>query len=179
MGLKKIVITGGPGTGKTAVVNKLKKLGHHCFEEISRQITLEAKKQGIDQLFLTDSLLFSQGLMQGRKQQFKDAVTAPAALTFLDRGMPDIVAYMDYIGDQYPKYFEKNCTENRYDIVFMLPPWKEIYKEDNERYESFEQAQDIHTYLEKAYINYGYTPIIVPFGTIEERTNFILDTVKP
>ncbi|MGB5418614.1 AAA family ATPase, partial [Algibacter sp.] len=53
MSTKKIVITGGPGTGKSTLVNELINRGHICLEEISRQVILDAKKQGIDQLFLT------------------------------------------------------------------------------------------------------------------------------
>ena len=50
---KKIkVIIGGPGTGKTSIIDELKARGYCCYPEISREVTMEAKKQGIDQLFL-------------------------------------------------------------------------------------------------------------------------------
>ena len=55
-----------------------------------------------------------------------------------------------------------------------MPPWNEIYETDNERYESFEQAQNIYEHLKKAYITYGYQPIEVPKQSIENRSNFIL-----
>ena len=70
---KKIVITGGPGTGKSTLVNELIRRGYTCLEEISRQVTLDAKKHGIDQLFLTQPLLFSKLLLKGRQKQFIDA----------------------------------------------------------------------------------------------------------
>ncbi|HEX5742987.1 MAG TPA: AAA family ATPase, partial [Flavobacteriaceae bacterium] len=35
----KIVITGGPGTGKSTLINELIKRGYNCLEEISRDIT--------------------------------------------------------------------------------------------------------------------------------------------
>jgi predicted ATPase len=60
----------------------------------------------------------------------------------------------------------------------MLPPWKEIYTSDNERYESFEQAISIHHQLKKVYKEIGYEISIVPFGSISERTNYILDSLK-
>jgi len=49
---QKIVITGGPGTGKSTIIEELTKLNYICMPEISRDITLNAKKKGIDQLFL-------------------------------------------------------------------------------------------------------------------------------
>ena len=56
----KVVIAGGPGTGKTSIINHLKERGFLCFDEISRQVTLQARKDGIEQLFLTEPLLFSE-----------------------------------------------------------------------------------------------------------------------
>ena len=76
MSKKKIVITGGPGTGKTSIINDLKNRGYTCLDEISRQITLDAREKGIEQLFLTEPLLFSELLIKGRKQQFVEAQMA-------------------------------------------------------------------------------------------------------
>ena len=67
MDKKIIVITGGPGTGKSSCIKELKRRGFICFDEISREITLKAKQEGIDQLFLTKPLLFSEMLLEGRR----------------------------------------------------------------------------------------------------------------
>jgi predicted ATPase len=172
---KKIVIAGGPGTGKTSIINHLKDLGFFCFDEISRQVTLQARKDGIEQLFLTDPLLFSEKLLEGRIQQFKDASATSESVVFLDRGLPDVIAYMDYIGDNYPKRFVEACENHHYDYVFILAPWQEIFTSDNERYENFEQAIDIHAHLLQAYMRFDYQLIDVPFGTLDDRTAFLLD----
>ncbi|MBO6879661.1 ATP-binding protein [Winogradskyella sp.] len=170
----KVVIAGGPGTGKTSIINHLKERGFLCFDEISRQVTLQARKDGIEQLFLTEPLLFSEKLLEGRLQQFKDAGKATESVVFLDRGLPDVLAYMDYIGDKYPQYFIDVCNTNTYDFVFVLAPWQEIFTSDSERYENFEQAIEIHKHLLKTYMRFGYQLIDVPFGSIEDRSDFIL-----
>jgi len=175
--VKRIVIIGGPGSGKTT--NHLKEIGHPCMHEISREITSEAQKEGIEQLFLDQPLLFSQKLLEGRLKQFHAAEALDTAdYLFYDRGMPDVTAYMDYVGTQYPKQFDSICENHRYDAIFMLPPWEEIYKTDNERYESFEQAQIIHEYLLQGYKKHGYQIILVPIGTPENRIQFILEKLK-
>jgi predicted ATPase len=175
---KRIVITGGPGTGKSSIINDLIKRGFTCLEEISRDIILEAQKQGIDQLFLTNPLLFSERLLEGRKQQYVDALNETANLVFFDRGVPDIVAYMDFKNETYPEYFIDACKDCVYDYVFILKPWQDIYTSDNERYEDFGQAMQIHEHLLNTYQKYDYKLLDVPFDTVENRTNFILKALN-
>lgn len=170
-----VVIIGGPGTGKTTIIDSLLAKGYCCYPEISREVTLEAKKQGIEQLFLENPLLFSELLLEGRKKQFHNAQNEPHDFVFLDRGIPDVLAYMHYIGDSYPAFFDLACREHIYTKIFLLPPWEEIYESDNERYENFEQATLIYNHLTETYQKYGYHLIEVPKGTVEERISFILN----
>ncbi len=178
MSAKKIVITGGPGTGKSTLIQNLITKGHICLEEISREVILNAKKEGIDQLFLTNPLLFSELILKGRQQQFIAADAYKDTPVFFDRGVHDVLAYMEYIGDNYPENFVEACKNSSYNFVFILKPWEAIYTSDNERYESFEQALKIHDHLVKTYSAYNYNLVDVPFGTVEERTNFILKTLS-
>ena len=178
MNPKKIVITGGPGTGKSSIINHLKQRGFLCYDEISRQVTLQARKDGIEQLFLTKPLLFSKKLLESRKQQFLKASNETTNTVFLDRGLPDVLAYMDFIGDDYPHHFVEACNAHKYDYVFILAPWQEIYTSDNERYENFEQAIEIHHHLLKTYMRFGYQLIDVPFERIEKRSDFILEVLN-
>ena len=175
---KRIVISGGPGSGKTCLISHLEKEGHTCMHEISRDVTIAAQKEGIAQLFLESPILFSQKLLEGRLKQFNTASVFSEDFVFYDRGMPDVTAYMDYIDSHYPLNFSETCSANRYDAVFLLPPWEAIYKQDNERYESFEQAEKLYQFLMKSYEKFDYSVIEVPVGTIEERIDFMLDKLK-
>ena len=65
MAVKRIVITGGPGTGKSSVIQELKIKNYYCFE-ISRAVILEARQEGIEQLFLEQPIKFSERLLKGR-----------------------------------------------------------------------------------------------------------------
>lgn len=169
------VIIGGPGTGKTSLINHLTQQGYCCYPEISRQVTLEAQQNGIAQLFLEQPLLFSEMLLEGRKKQYENAQNEAAHLVFIDRGLPDVLAYMHYIGDSYPKHFIEVCQKYQYTKIFILPPWEHIYVSDNERYENFEQSQLIHKHLVATYQDYGYQLIEVPKDTVAKRTAFILN----
>lgn len=170
-----VVIIGGPGTGKTTIIDGLLERGHCCFPEISREITLEAKKQGIEQLFLENPLLFSELLLEGRKKQYHQALKEKSPVVFIDRGIPDVLAYMHYIGDAYPAFFDEACREHKYTKIFILPPWEAIYESDDARYENYEQATLIYKHLKETYEGYDYSLIEVPKDTVDNRILFILE----
>jgi predicted ATPase len=174
---QKIVLIGGPGTGKTTVLNTLKERGFFCFDEVSRDVILKAQQKGIEQLFLTEPLLFSKMLLQGREEQYLEADKSQESIVFFDRGIPDVHAYMNYFKTDYPKLFLEKSKQYKYDIIFHFSPWKEIYTTDNERYETFEESLSIDGFLVKAYTELGYKIINVPFGSIEERTRFIINSL--
>ncbi|HTO35205.1 MAG: ATP-binding protein [Flavobacteriaceae bacterium] len=173
-----IVLTGGPGTGKTTVIELLEQKGFCCYPEISRDIINKAREQGIDQLFLENPILFSEMLLEGRKKQFISASEKSEKLIFLDRGLPDVLAYMHYIGDSYPASFRNICNEHKYSKVFLFPHWEEIYISDNERYENFEQSKLIYKHLKETYLDFGYEIIEMPKDTPENRILFILDEIS-
>jgi predicted ATPase len=174
---QKIVLIGGPGTGKTSVLNELIKRDYFCMPEISREVILNAKKAGIDQLFLTEPLLFSKLLLEGREKQFISANKSKENIVFFDRGIPDVHAYLDFFKTSYPSIFTEKSNFYKYDTIFHFSPWKEIHTTDNERYETFEESTNIDTFLTEAYLDLGYVIVNVPFGTVIERTNFIINSL--
>ncbi len=176
--MKRILLTGGPGTGKTTVLLHLKKRGHTCFEEVSRAIIKEAQQRGIKQLFLTHPDEFNDKLLLGRIQQHQDCDAEKAGYVFLDRGLPDIIAYNNYVDVPSSTAVIKATKQHRYDFVFVFPPWKNIYKTDNERYETYEEAVKIYEDLKKTYSDLNYEVLEVPVNTVNERVNYILNIVE-
>jgi predicted ATPase len=177
MNKKIILLIGGPSSGKTTLINHLEAEGHICYPEISREVILKAREEGVDYLFLENPMLFSERLLEGRIKQYQTAVNEEKPV-FIDRGIPDVVAYMDFIGDTYPDEFVAACETYKYDKVFLLPPLEEIYTSDAERYESYEEASKIHNYLVDTYIKYGYELHEVPKTSVEERFQFIINHIK-
>lgn len=180
MNFKRIVITGGPGTGKTAIIKALENSGFYCFHEFIRSMTLDAKNEQLPGkvlsnpiAFVNDSKQFNQQLLEGRRKQYEAAHNQKQTIVFYDRGMPDILAYMDYFNQTYESDFLEACKKHRYDEVLILPPWEAIYIQDNERLESYKQATEIHEHLKNTYTAIGYEITEVPFGTVPERMAFI------
>jgi len=176
--MKRILLIGSPGSGKTTILSELGKRGYTCFQEVSRKIILEAQTRGIEQLFLSNPDEFNEKLLSGRITQFKACENLEEDYAFIDRGLPDIIAYNEYINVPTDPEVIQASKELVYDFVFLFPAWKEIFKNDNERYESFEEAIKIQENLKKTYSKYGYEICEVPVGEINERTNYILNVVE-
>ena len=175
---KKILITGGPGTGKTSLFNSLISSGYVGFEEKSREVINSFKKKGIDQLFLTNPLLFSELLLESRISQFSDSNKNKLENVFFDRGIPDVLAYLDFKKMKYDQQYIIACKKYRYDLVFILRPWKDIFVNDNERYESFEESLQIDKYIYKTYKNLKYNIIEIPNVSITKRKDFVINTIN-
>ena len=99
---KRIVISGGPSSGKTTIINELVKEGRYCFHEVSRELIKAAKAKGIEQPFLSNPEQFNTDLMNARIQQFQDSEMLKEDV-FYDRGVHDIVGYMHYGKQAIPK----------------------------------------------------------------------------
>lgn len=172
--IQKHLLIGGPGTGKSTTLNYLSGLGYCCFPEIAREITLAAKEKGVDQLYLTDPLAFSKALLEGRIKQFHDANLINENVVYIDRGIPDVSAYLNYSNQNYPAKFSQANKKYIYNKVFHFPIWEEIFISDNERYENLDEAKEIDFHLQKTYVDLGYDLISVPKVSIQERADFIL-----
>jgi predicted ATPase len=185
MNTKKIVITGGPSTGKTAVVRELEKRGYFCIHELVRSLTAAEKKGDGSKSFLTNPILsvknpakFNQELLEGRIAQYESTEKTDHGIVFFDRGIPDVHAYMNCFGQSYDEVFESPVHRFRYDRILLMPPWREIYARDDERFESYEESERIFASLKKTYQDFGYEITLVPKGSVTERTDFISELVS-
>ena len=148
-------------------------------------MTLEAKKEGTIANFtknpiatVSDPMGFNKKILEARTGHFHDAARSGESFVFYDRGIPDVIAYMDYFKQEYGDEFVVPCQQLRYDIVLLLPMWEGIYVSDNERFESYEDALSIHHHLWEAYLRLGYEVIEVPKDSVRNRIRFILETIK-
>ena len=61
-------------------------------------------------------------------------------------------------------------------VVVFMPPWPEIYVQDDERRHSFEKAQADHDRLRLDYRRLGFELLTPPRGTVGERADWFLRT---
>ena len=175
---KKIVISGGPGSGKTTLVNLLKDRGYECFNEFSRTLIKSAQKKGEINIFRSKPLYFSEEVWKIRKKQYEKSdsimVNKQKPFVFFDRGLHDVVAYMECIGVAYASH-KFALSDYAYDVALLLPPWKSIYTKDNERKEDFQEVEKLYFYIKNTYQKNNIPIVEIPFQSPEIRISTLLE----
>lgn len=173
---KAYIITGAPGTGKSTIIDALRQTGHVCFDEIARKIIAQELKQGTNRLPWIDIRSFSELVLEEMLTQKPDVLNEP--LSFLDRGIPDIVGYFNYTKiTPAPHYFEALKDYPYQNKVFFTPLWEEIYVTDSERLETTDEAKKISEALFNTYTSLGFNVVEIPKASIKERLKFILENI--
>jgi len=171
--MKIYVISGGPGTGKSETIKKIGERGHNVIEEAARQIANN------------DERFIGKSINEINQQQFHDAIFALQVdqieklspedrIFFSDRGLGDTIAYYNV---RELKLSEENleyAKKFRYKKIFILD-FLDFYEKDELRTEEKEEQEQIHKSIIDVYTQLGYEVIIVPFMSVEERVDFILN----
>lgn len=170
-----IIITGGPGMGKTAIVHHLSELGYYCVPESGRAIIQQQMAEGGDALPWSNPAAFAK-LMFNRSLEDYFRLITESAPVFFDRGSPDVIGYLELSGLPVPYEMIEAARNNRYhQSVFITPPWQEIYENDRERKQDFEEAVRTYEMMKSVYGRYGYELVEIPLLPVSDRTGFILD----
>jgi predicted ATPase len=94
-------------------------------------------------------------------------------------GIPDILGYARLIGLADTAAMERACREYRYaPLVFLAPPWSEIYRIDTERKQDLAEAERTYDCLARVYRECGYGTIDVPKLEPRERAEFVPDALN-
>jgi len=95
-------------------------------------------------------------------------------ICFFDRGIPEAIAFFRLEDKSIPNEFfgaaEKYKDNEK---IFVLPPWKDIYKNRPLRPQTWNEALRLHELIVEAYTELKYKIIKVPKKTVEERTKFM------
>ena len=168
--MQPIIISGGPGAGKTTLVNALAQHHYATFAEASRQLIEQQSQIEGGILPWVDLPGFAALCLEVMSQQ--KAQASQHSIAFLDRAIPDICGYLSQAELEIDeKYLE--ASQGYHPQVFLCRPEASIYVQDEVRPYPFEGALDIHENLVALYQQLGYQVIEVPFMAVEERVHFV------
>jgi predicted ATPase len=169
-----IVITGAPCSGKTSVVASLENRGYRVVHEAARAYIDEMLKSGKSlQEIKADPLTFEKTILY-RKLSIEAALPANETV-FLDRGIPDSIAYYKSASLDFSEPLEKS-RGIRYRKIFHFQ--RLHFEKDHVRAEDKRMAENLDRLLKKSYEMLGYPVIHVPVLTIEQRVEFILERLR-
>jgi predicted ATPase len=169
-----VVISGGPGAGKTTVLRELEQRGFRCVPEVARQIIQEQVRDGGDALPWRDRERYCRAMLERSIASYREHA-ATALTTFFDRGIPDTFCYARLIGSSLEDEIFAACQRYRYaERVFLAPPWREIYATDSERKQSYDEAETTYHLMVEAYEDCGYEVMEIPRGAPARRADFIV-----
>lgn len=172
---KLFVVTGGPGAGKSTLIAALTASGQASAPEAGRGIIQAQRAIGGPALPWREPALFAEMMLSWDIRSYEEA---SAGITFMDRGVPDTLGYLNLIGHPVPAHMEHAARRYRYEqTVFILPPWREIYAQDIERKQDFGEADATFQCLRAVYAELGYDLVEVPKADVDERAAFVLDRI--
>jgi len=94
---------------------------------------------------------------------------------FFDRSFVDSAFMIKEADPNYLNEIKTLLGNHRYNNkVFIMPPWKEIYRTDNERDQSYEESIVVYQKLFNWYLLNGYELLIVPKIPVEARMEWLL-----
>ena len=171
------VLTGAPGTGKSAILGLLALGGMRVVDEPAREILRGQRSTGGTGTPDRRPATFVDLLLQRSIEKYLVARRSGTDVIF-DRGIPDCVAYAVHLGvDPEPSVIASRA--HRYEReVLIVAPWEQIYAVDEERTMSFEDTVGFHDAIVHAYEEAGYELIEVPRGSIENRAAFVLASIQ-
>jgi predicted ATPase len=165
------VLTGAPGTGKTAILNMLRG-EFRCVDEPAREVIAQQRASGGRGTWDQDPSLFANLLLQRSIEKYEAARGSSERVLF-DRGIPDCLVYAMRAGvDPTPSLIAVDAFRYERQVLF-LEPWRGIYTIDDERIMSFEDTVSFSDALRDVYGRSGYHLVTVPQAPIEARAGFI------
>lgn len=169
------LFTGGPGAGKSTVIELLAKQNKLVVPEVARNIIRHQKTIKGTATHDGDRTAYTALMLERSIEDF-ERLTSIDASVYFDRGLPDLYAYtMRYCGG-VTETVKQAIAKYRYNPkVFLFPPWAEIYCHDTERKQSFQEAIATWEAVKEGYADCGYLTIEVPKLSVEERVQFILN----
>ena len=173
-----IVITGGPGSGKTSLMDGLREAGFDVTVEAGRGVIQDQVAIGGGALPWRDPALFAELMLVWEMRSYHMARERRGPV-FFDRGVPDVLGYLRLMQLPVPAHIAKAAETFHYHRrVFIAPPWRMIFRQDAERRQDFAEAERTHAAMTETYAGLGYELVPLPRVPIEERVRYVTGMLK-
>ena len=168
------VITGGPSTGKTTTIDMLTERGYKTTIEHARHYidTMRVEGQTVEEL-RSNKREFQLGVLNMQIEQ--EASINPEDVVFLDRAIPDALAYYRFLGLEVDEILKVVMRKVNYKMIFILDKLPLI--NDYARIENKNDQNQIHNLISEVYESLPFPVIHVPVLPPADRVDFILNNL--
>lgn len=168
------VVTGGPGSGKSSLLEALARRGVRTMPEGGRAIIRDQVRIGGHALPWADRAAFAEQMLGWDLRSYHEASSQPGPVA-LDRGIPDVVGYLTLCGLPVPEHMRTAAMLYPYNRrVFLAPWWPDIFGQDAERKQDAAEAERTCQVMAETYTHLGYEVVELPLTGIEQRADFVL-----
>lgn len=187
----KVVLTGGPGSGKTEV---LEKLNTYFTEQgfkviVAEETATHLKEMGINNLKsdvdYQELIISYQIFKENMIDRYLQMNSEDNIIVIYDRALLDSCAYISSEKIEcicQRLNFEWNETDilNKYDMILALVSRKDFYTIENNiaRAENFEQAKSLGIKTLKYWEKHQNFNVIEPQDTIEEKQDLAISIIE-
>ncbi|MEM7632360.1 MAG: AAA family ATPase [Pseudomonadota bacterium] len=164
--MRKIVITGCSGGGKSTLLAALAAEGHATVTEPGRRVIAAERACGGDGFPWSNPKRFADLAFD---MALADYTAANAPLTFFDRSALDQAAWYAREGLHPP------APPPRYDrVVLLAPPWEALYANDADRRHDYDAALVEYHDLASRLPLWGYSCHHLPKAPVQDRVKFVM-----
>ncbi len=168
------VITGGPSTGKTTTINMLQEKGYLTTIEHARHYidTMRTEGETVEEM-RNNKRKFQLGVLDMQIEQ--EASINPEDVVFLDRAIPDALAYYRFLNLEVDKILKEAIRKVNYKKIFVLDKLPLV--NDYARLESKNDQNQIHNLITEVYESLPFPVIHLPVLPPIDRVDFILNNL--
>lgn len=174
--MKRYILTGTPGSGKTSILHALKHQGHAVVEEAATDIIAREHRRGNLEPWRQPD--FIENIVRLQKQRQLTAAKESAALQFYDRSPLCTYALSRHLG--YPPApsllgeLERMEREHIYQKQVFFIDHLGFTRPTEARRISFEEALRFEAIHEETYASFGYDCIHIAPASLVQRVESIL-----
>jgi predicted ATPase len=174
--MKRYILTGTPGSGKTSILRELKRQGYSVVEEAATDVIAREQRLGNPEPHLQSD--FIESIVHLQKQRQLEAATLPDELQWYDRSPICTLALSRYLGYAAPpslvEEIERIEREAIYQRRVFFIEHLGFCQPTEARKITFEESLIFEKIHEETYTSLGYDLLKIPPGALSERVHRIL-----
>jgi predicted ATPase len=178
--MKRFIITGAPGAGKTAILRQLELDGFSVVEEAATDVIAAAQARGTPDPWTHPSFIDDVARLQRDRQiraSYRPDEIQPNEIQFHDRCMVCTAALAIYLGYPFSSFLARELERVKKEAIYQ----KRVFFIRNlgfvtpteARRISFEESVRFEKIHEETYRDFGFELISVAPGSLAERVNKI------